>query len=193
MKRKDVLPDFVRDALGDSPKTLAGDAEQLEPVLLALAESAGSETPPPALRKRLLSAATAGPMRFAPFFDGLGRLFDLGQDAVVRVLERADSESEWEPGPHPAVRLLHLTGGPSLAAADAGLVRMPPSFAWGAHRHHAAERVLILEGGYRDSEGRVHRAGDLHEMGAGTEHGFTVLPDGPLLFALVLHGKIEMI
>src|SRR5438105_1128682 len=128
MKRKDVLPDFVRDALGDSPETLAGDAEQLEPVLMVLAESAGSETPPPSLRRRLLSAATAGPMRFAPFFDGLGRLFDLEQSAVVRVLERADSESEWEPGPHPAIRLLHLTGGPALAGADAGLVRMPPSF-----------------------------------------------------------------
>src|SRR6266567_7113553 len=98
MKRKDVIPDFIRDALDDSAKALAGDGEKLESVLLALAESAGSETPPPALRKRLLSAATTGPMRFAPFFDGLGRLFDLGQGAVVRVLERADSESEWEPG-----------------------------------------------------------------------------------------------
>src|SRR6267154_6299994 len=104
MKRKDVLPEFVRDALGDGPNGTAGDAEKVESVLVALAESAGSETPPPALRNRLLSAATAGPMRFAPFFDGLGRLFDLGQSAVVRVLERADSESEWEPGPHPAVR-----------------------------------------------------------------------------------------
>jgi hypothetical protein len=188
MKRRDDLPEFIRDALADEPRH-----EHLDAVLVALAESVETETPPSMLKNRLLAAATAGPMRFAPFFDELARLFDLGIDAVVRVLERAGSESEWEPGPHPAVRLMHLAAGPLLAGADAGLVRMPASFEWGMHRHQGLERVLILEGGYRDSGGRVYRPGDVHEMGAGTEHSFTVLPDGPLLLALVLNGELEML
>jgi hypothetical protein len=176
MSRRDVPPEAVRQALAD-----------------ALAESLPREAPSAALRSRLLAAATTGPMRHAPFFDELARLFDLGVDAVVRILERAGSDSEWEPGPHPAVRLFHLQPGPSLAAADAGFVRMPASFEWPAHRHTAVERVLILEGGYRESGGRMYRPGDIHEMGPGTEHSFTTLPDSPLLLALVLHGKIEMI
>jgi hypothetical protein len=176
MSRKELPTEAVRVALAE-----------------ALAESVGSEAPPPALRSRLLAAATTGPMRHAPFFDELARLFDLGVDAVVRILERAGSDAEWEPGPHPAVRLFHLEPGPSLATADAGFVRMPASFEWPAHRHTAVERVLILEGGYRDSEGRIYRPGDIHEMGPETEHSFTTLPESPLLLALVLHGKIEMI
>jgi len=176
MSRRDITPDLVREALAET-----------------LAESIGPEAPPAALRSRLLSAATTGPMRHAPFFDELARLFDLGVDAVVRVLERAGSESEWEPGPHPAIRLFHLQPGPSLAAADAGFVRMPASFEWPSHRHTAVERVLILEGAYRESGGRIYRAGDIHEMGPDTEHSFTVLPDVPLLLALVLHGEIKML
>jgi putative transcriptional regulator len=176
MRPRDIDPDVVREALASQ-----------------FAESLGSEAPPPLLRQRLLAAATTGPMRHAPFFDELGRLFDLGVDAVVRVLERAGIASEWQPGPHPSIRLFHLEPGPSLAAADAGFVRMPASFAWPAHRHTAAERVLILEGGYRDSSGRVYLPGDVHEMAANTEHSFTVLPEKELLFALVLHGQIEML
>jgi len=192
MNRQHALPEFVREALaaeGLSP----GDERAAETTLVALTESLGAETPPPALKSRLLAAATRGPMRFAPFFDELGRLFDLGVDAVVRVLERAGSESEWETGPHPLIRVFHLEPGPSLATADAGFVRMPAGFVWPSHRHSAKERVLILEGGYTESGGRVYRAGDIHEMTAATEHAFTVLPDGPLMLALVLHGDIEMV
>jgi quercetin dioxygenase-like cupin family protein len=158
-----------------------------------LAESLGPEAPPPALKGRLLAAATTGPMRHAPFFDELARLFDLGVDAVVRILESAGSESRWEPGPHPAIRLFHLEPGPALAGADAGFVRMPASFEWPSHRHTGTERVLILEGAYRETGGRIYRAGDIHEMGPNTEHGFTVLPDSPLLLALVLYGEIQML
>jgi len=190
VNHKDMLPEFIRDALG-----AGGPSEQrdVEAMLVALAESMGVDAPPPALKQRLLDAATAEPTRYAPFFDDLARLFDLGVDAVVRVLERAGSESEWQPGPHPSIRLFHLEPGPALAAADAGFVRMPPSFEWATHRHTAIERVLILEGAYQESGGRVYRAGDLHEMQPGTEHSFTVLPDAPLLLALVLYGDIVML
>jgi putative transcriptional regulator len=196
MNRKHDLPEFIRDALaGDASgqHTPPDDKRAIDATLAALAESLGPVEPPPALKARLLAAATAGPMRFAPFLDELGRLFDLGVETVVRILERAGSESAWEPGPHPAIRLFHLEPGPSLATADAGFVRMPASFEWPAHRHTGVERVLVLEGGYRESSGRLYRAGDIHEMGPNTEHGFTVLPGAPLLLALVLHGEIQML
>jgi len=189
MNSKDVLPDFVREALETEPSDRAG----VEAALVAIGDASGAESPPEALRMRILGAATKGSMRFAPFFDELGRLFDLGVDAVMSVLDRAGDESQWEAGPHPAIRIFHLAGGPLTAGADTGFVRMPAGFQFPLHRHAASERVLILEGGYQDVDGRVYRAGDVHEMGAGTEHAFSVLSDGPLLFALVLHGPIEML
>jgi len=193
MNRKDTLPKFVDEALAMDRDSPASDAREIEGVLAALAASVGVEAPPAALKARLLASATTGPTRFAPFFDDLAHLFELGIDSVVRLLERAGLESEWEAGPHPSIRIFHLEPGPSLATADAGLVRMPAGFEWPGHRHSAPEKVLILEGGYSDSSGRVYRAGDVHEEDPGTEHSFTVLPDSPLLFALVLHGPIEML
>jgi putative transcriptional regulator len=193
MNREELLPEFIDDALEAEHAPGLGNAQNLEAVLSALAASAGLDTPPPALRARLLASATTGPTRFSPFFDQLANFFELGIDGVVRILQRAGLESEWEAGPHPSIRVFHLEPGPSLAAADAGLVRMSAGFEWPGHRHSAPEKVLVLEGGYRDSSGRVYRAGDVHEMAAGTEHGFAVLPESPLLFALVLHGPIEML
>src|SRR5258708_24823812 len=111
MNRKDLVPEFVRDAVGADESPTA--AQNLETVLVALAETAGKQAPPPALRDRILAQATTGPMRFAPFFDQLAKFFALGVDAVVRTLERAESESEWEAGPHPAIGLLHLEAGPT--------------------------------------------------------------------------------
>ena len=85
MNHKDATPDFIREAL----EGLEPDRAGVEDALVALAVSTGVESPSPALKNRLLASATKGPMRFAPFFDELGRLFDLGVDAVTRVLERS--------------------------------------------------------------------------------------------------------
>jgi quercetin dioxygenase-like cupin family protein len=193
MNHNGTLPEFIGEALDVEQGSPPNDAPELEGVLVALAASAGVDAPPAALKARLLVVATTGPTRYAPLFDDLGRLFDLGVDAVVRLLERAGLESAWEAGPHPSIRLFHLEPGPSLATADAGLVRMPAGFEWPGHSHSAAEKVLILEGGYTESTGRVYRAGDIHEMAAGTAHSFVVLPDSPLVFAVILHGPIEML
>ncbi len=194
MNRKYNWPEFIGEALAiEQDSQQSNDVRQIEELLVALAASVGVEVPPAALKGRLLAAATTGPTRYAPLFDDIARLFDLGVDSVVRLLERAELESEWEVGPHPSIRLFHLEPGPSLATADAGLVRMPAGFNWAAHRHSALEKVLILEGGYRESTGRIYRAGDIHEMTAATEHSFVVLPDSPLVLALVLHGPITMV
>src|SRR5258708_10684725 len=129
MNRKDLVPEFVRDAVGADESPIA--AQNLETVLVALAETAATQAPPPALRDRILATATTGPMRFAPFFDQLAKFFDLGVDAVMRTLERAESESEWEAGPHPAIGLLHLEAGPPDAEGHGGHLRVSRSLLWG--------------------------------------------------------------
>lgn len=87
-----------------------------------------------------------------------------------------------------------------LARADDGtttaLIRMSPGCGYPAHRHVGAEDVLVLAGGYRDDDGREHRAGDFVRYGPGSVHEPVAL-DGPeardcLLFA-VAHRGTEVI
>ena len=191
---RDAWPPFVREALGEVDGPPGGAFSRgIDRAMVAIATVVPPEAPARSSRSRLLTAATAGPMRHAPFFERLSNLFDLSRDAIVRVLHQAASESSWEAGPHPSVRVLHFQGGPAVAGADTGLVRMPPDFVWPSHRHEGVERALILEGQYVESGGRTYRAGDIHEMGPGSVHSFTVPPGTPLLLAVVLTGGIEIL
>jgi hypothetical protein len=187
------LPQFVLEARDERNGPEEQVAREIDRALGALGTVLSPEVPSPAARSRLLAAVTTGPVRYAPFFDRLEQLFDLGRDPIVRIFERIDLVSSWNPGPHPSVRVMHFPGGPAVANADTGLVRMPSDFVWPRHRHHGVERALILEGEYTDSDDRVYRAGDIHEMGAGSEHSFTVPRGAPLLLAVTLFGGIEIL
>jgi hypothetical protein len=189
---RDALPQFVREAMdADGPREAL--ARELGRAMDAMPLALPTEVPAQAARARLLAAATTGPTRHAPFFDRLARIFDLERDSIIRILERAASESEWEPGPHPSVRVLHFQGGPAVAGADTGLVRMPSDFTWPLHRHAGVERVLSLEGEYEEAGGALYRSGDIHEMGPRSEHSFRVTPGAPLLLAVALFGGIEIL
>jgi hypothetical protein len=190
---RDALPHFVQEAVGDNGGSQETLARELDSAMCAVAAALPPGVPAQSAKSRLLTAATTGPLRYAPFFDRLVQMFDLERDSIIRVLQQAASESDWEPGPRPSIRVLHFQAGPALAGADTGLVRMPPAFAWPLHRHAGVERVLILEGEYREGGGRVYRAGDMHEMGPGSQHSFTVPPGAPLLFAVALFGEIEIL
>jgi hypothetical protein len=191
--RREPLPSFVREVLDDDAISDDATVRAIDRAMAAMATALPPEVPAQSARSRLLAAAGAGPMRHAPFFDRLSRLFDLSRDAVLRVLHDSASESFWEPGPHPAIRVMHFQGGPAVLGADTGLVRMPADFVWPSHRHGGVERALLLEGQYVDSDGRLFRAGDLHEMGPGSVHSFTVQPGTPLLLAVSLSGAIEIL
>ena len=187
------LPPFVREALGDDGTSDEALALEIDRALVAMAGALPREVPGPSSHSRLLAAVDKGPMRHAPFFERLAQLFDLSRDSIVRLLHEAASETAWEAGPHPSVRVHHLQGGPAVAGADTGLVRMPADFVWPSHRHGGVERVLILEGQYVESGGRLYRPGDLHEMRPGSVHSFTVTPGTPLLLAVSLSGGLEIL
>jgi hypothetical protein len=187
------IPDFVSDALGQGDEALGSDCPEIEHVLASLATVSGELVPTPRLRSRLMSGVSSGPARYAPFYAKLGQLFDTGRDAIVDICERSLQESQWELGPHPSIRLMHVKGGPRVTGADVGLVRMPADFAWPNHRHLGEECVLILEGSYLDQRGTLYRAGDIHEMSTGTEHSFVVQAGQPLVMAVVLFNGIEMV
>lgn len=181
------LPEFVREVLARDERDLASDrllAESLS--VLGPARPAPISTG----RARLLDAVRLPPLRYAPFFDRLSALFDLTVEEVTAVLSRSTDEEAWERA-MPGVKLLHFQGGPKTAGSDCGLVEVEAGLAFPQHRHLGVERALILEGGYRDDSGRLFQAGDLAVMDSGTSHAYVVLPDGPLLFALLLEHGLE--
>ncbi|HET9932044.1 MAG TPA: cupin domain-containing protein [Polyangiaceae bacterium] len=177
-------PEALDDALG-----LASKEGEL---LSTLAEALPARAPGHALRARLLASAASPRLRWAPFFDKLGALFDLDEAALMQMAERAALEDQWQPGPLPSVSLFHLSGGPAIASADAGLVRVAAGFEFPTHRHLGEERTLILEGEVRESSGLLRRPGDALSMPADSSHSFEVVSSKPLLYALVLFGGVEI-
>jgi quercetin dioxygenase-like cupin family protein len=148
---------------------------------------------PQLLRERLLASVARPRLRYAPLFGALSDLFDLGDTALADLFERAESRHEWQASQVPATELLHLQGGPRVAGADNGLVRIEAGATFPNHRHLGLERVLVLEGGYRDEpSGRIYRAGDLHEMLPGSAHSYVALPERPLLLAVSLVSGVDV-
>jgi quercetin dioxygenase-like cupin family protein len=163
-------------------------------LLRALADLNESAVAPPAgLRQRLLAEVAMPRRRFAPLFPALSELFDLGDAALGELFERAADAAQWAESPVPQVRLLHLQGGARVEGCDNGLVRIAAGARFPLHRHLGAERLLVLEGGYRDQQsGHVYTPGDLHEMPAGSEHSYVVLPERELLAAVSLLNGVDV-
>ena len=73
------------------------------------------------------------------------------------------------------------------------MIKMEPGCSYPRHRHHGAEEVLILQGGYRDEQGE-HRAGDYVRYEDDTEHHPIALEEGSpcVMFAISAEG-IELL
>lgn len=180
------LPELLREAVldGDDGAALGRALSDLVPP---------AQPPPQLLRERLLATVARPRLRFAPLFGALSQLFDLDDADLAALFERAAAPTAWVPSAVPGTQLLHLTGGPRVASADNGLVRIEPGLHFPRHRHLGHERVLVLEGGYRDEpSGRLYSPGDWHEMPAGTTHAYTALSERPLLLAVSLVGGVDV-
>jgi quercetin dioxygenase-like cupin family protein len=184
----DLLPDFAREALDPEPSDASSSAE----ALVELSELLTPIAPSAEARSRLLSAVAAPPFKYAPFFDRLASFFDLPFDRVKQILADVADRARWEAAELPGVQLMHFAGGPSVAGADVGLVRIEPDYRFPMHRHKGEERLFVLEGGFVDSSGTKYEPGDVQVMQANTTHDYTVLPGG-LLAALVLYEGIEIV
>ena len=122
------------------------------------------------------------------------------QTGIVGALASADA-SAWRTTRHAGVswRLLHLCDAAQGGAATV-LVRMEPGSSYPEHEHLGVEEVLILAGGYRDSDGE-HRAGSYLRYPQGSRHGPTAIGDARLpvsaanpacsLFAIA-HGGVRL-
>jgi quercetin dioxygenase-like cupin family protein len=183
MKKPDLLDEFLRES---------GLEDELE-LASAIALAAGVEEPPPALRARIMDAARST-HRFDEFEASVASILDLPIDAVRELLlaideGRLEEGGRWQDGPAPGVELLHLRGGPAVAGAITGFVRVAPGAEFPDHAHLGDETVLILQGAYRDSDGTIHRRGELVRMPLDTHHALVAIGEVPLVYlAVVRHG-----
>lgn len=139
--------------------------------------------------ERLEQAVSQPPHRYAPFYTRAAELFDLSEDAVIAELARLRDPGTWKFAGLPGISHVAVPGGPRVNAAETLFVRFKPGVYFPHHQHTGVERVLVLEGSYEDSNGLVHRPGELHEWASGTDHAFKVGANEPCIFASVVFGR----
>jgi anti-sigma factor ChrR (cupin superfamily) len=138
--------------------------------------------------RRLQQAVSQLPLRYAPFYRRLAELWRLPEPQVEAELLRARDARSWSLTPFPGLRTFLVERGAANVEDRCRLLRFAPGVRFPAHRHRGAERVLVLEGSYADSSGRVVGPGQLQHMVAGSEHQLRILGSVPCVAAVAEHG-----
>jgi anti-sigma factor ChrR (cupin superfamily) len=160
----------------------------LENTLDGSAIANGAPGADPALLARLEATLSQPPHRYAPFFARAAELFDLPESDVIAQLARLKDPGSWAFAGLPGIAKVKVTGGPRVAEAETLFVRFSPGVRFPEHQHVGLERVLVLEGSYEDSNGVLHRAGELREWPSETAHSFRVGKE-TCIFASVVFGR----
>ena len=130
-----------------------------------------ADEPPKGALGRMLARARGG--RLSYFVSEVAELFDLSLEDAGKLLARAEGSEGWEDGPGPGVKLMPVDAGPRVGEAMTALVKLEGGADFPHHPHLGPERVRVLEGGYRDSQGVEVWRGEVQDMAAATEHSFT--------------------
>ncbi|MFO0744332.1 MAG: cupin domain-containing protein [Myxococcota bacterium] len=85
-----------------------------------------------------------------------------------------------------------VEGGPRTADCLRGFVRVGAGNEFPHHKHLGEEKVLVIQGHARLSDGGRLSAGDFTIGEDGAEHSFAVIPGGPdLLVFTVIHRGLD--
>ena len=187
--------------MNDRPKGLgADDADRMDAFLRDLSEldragvpqlvaaladdvPAHEEQPATDLRARLMAALPAT-SRFGRFAGVVAQLLDVAQERAERLLDQLDDRSRFYEL-MPGIELYWVEGGPRVANAVRGFVRVAAGLEFPEHEHHGEEHVLVLQGAFRDpTQDRTFRPGEVSVMPKGTSHLHIVPEDGPDLLIL---------
>ena len=151
--------------------------------LSALSETLEPTAPSDGLRARLL-ADIPETGRFARFAESVAKLLDLGLAQARTLLDRLDDDSLYEKE-LPGIAFFWVDGGPQVANAVRGFLRVAAGTDFPEHEHLGLETVLVLQGAFTDlARGKTFRAGDVDTMPADSSHAYRVPKDGPDLLLL---------
>lgn len=188
----DLLPDYVFGRLTAEARarfelalaqseSLRAELAELESTVDALGEAPFRA---PALLGRI-ELQLAGPQRLFHLATDVAALFDVTVDAAQSMLTEVVRGVGFEEGLAPGVLIKPIAAGSSRDGAFTAFVRIEPGSTYPWHGHGGEEKVLVVEGGYRDSSGAEVWRGELDARQAGTEHSFTALEGPPCLCAAV--------
>lgn len=161
--------------------------------LTCLVDALPPVAPNPLRTKALFDLLDATP-RHARFADTVAELLDIDREGALSLLEAVDQPASWAPGLFPQMQLFHVDGGPAVAQAVTGFVRLEAGAAFPEHRHLGEERCLVLQGYYTDlASGREYGPGDLAVAPTHSAHGFKVVDGGTgLLFLAIIQQGIAI-
>lgn len=189
----DLLADYVLGTLSAGDRARVDEALKQSPALvesLRVLEDAmrlvgvGLEAPKRPWSR--VEASLAGGRRFDHLLPKLAELFDLDEASARQLADAIDGDEGWDEGPAPGTFLLPVAAGPRCEGFMTVLLRLAPGAQFPLHAHADRERVLLLEGGYRDDQsGAEFWRGELDVRETGTSHSFTALEGVPCLCASV--------
>ncbi|MEO8179950.1 MAG: cupin domain-containing protein [Deltaproteobacteria bacterium] len=195
MTERALLPQFIREALeGEEAveptalSALLSFKAALQAPIASSPIASSPAAPGDRVLERLERTLSEPPHRYAPFFARTAELFDLSESAVIAQLARLKDPSSWTFAGLPGISSVRVEAGPSVQEAETLFVCFNPGTRFPLHRHVGPERVLVLEGSYEDSNGILHRAGELRDWPSDTEHSFRV-GDEICIFASVVFGR----
>lgn len=146
--------------------------------------------PSPDVKARLLASVGAG--RFERFAERVGRLYDVTLDRARELLALVERAVSWE-RQIPGIDLVHFTGGPAVASADCGFIRIAPGATFPPHTHVQDEATIVLTGRMRDvASDRVYAAGAEYVMAAGSSHSLVCEGSTECIFAVRADGGIRV-
>lgn len=140
--------------------------------------------------RRLLEAVAELPLRYAPFFGRLSRLWQTSEAQVLSELTRAKDPRGWRSSLLPGLKTFDVQLEAERTDSHARLLHFAPGAHFPKHRHHGAEHVLVLEGSYADQDGIERRAGDQQSMPAHSQHELRILGNVPCV-AAILDGGVK--
>ncbi len=150
--------------------------------VLALLQDIAPVQPAAKLRALLMAEVQARP--WEPFVNRMANLVDVSAERARFFLNTM--MENFVPAPWKNVEWIHLEAGPANAGCDVGILRVAPEQEFPYHTHGNEEVVLVLQGGFQNDDGSIHRAGELCRQRDG--HGFTALPGQPLIYLVVVAG-----
>jgi hypothetical protein len=185
--QRPLPPEHRDDQANFSAEAGPNDQALLQEGLLALCSLLPTAEHQRRGAERLARAVSELPLRYAPFFARLGGLWQISEEQLLRELTRARSPQAWTTTWLRGIKTFEVR---TSTGARSRLLRFGAGVLFPKHRHRAPERVLVLEGSYVDSTGRVVRAGDEQLMEADSEHELQITRERDCI-AAVSEGGIE--
>lgn len=138
--------------------------------------------------KQTLMASLNTKTPFHGYVERFMKYFDLKRSDVEALFNTLVNSPDtlFESSPLPKTYIFYFDGGPSVAHATCGLVKIKAGSIFPAHTHQGKEWMLILQGTAVNNKGIRHLPGDTVFSDKGSSHSLRISKQEDFIFAVVL-------